>query len=158
MGRILGVSECEFESSRCRERESFEKEFNHAYRRGKKEVVKVMKNHRDKFSQKFGELKGRYKALADYREYRGVGRLYLTKLPDYLFAGEYARQTGLLAEKDKEFAISGVEEKIWEQWDPVPVSPDTVEAKMGDPGEMGEVNQPVAPLDVNDRKVYDWDL
>ncbi|KAG2266304.1 hypothetical protein Bca4012_076249 [Brassica carinata] len=46
-----------------------------------------------------------------------------------------------------------VEEKIWEQWDPIPVSPDTVEAETGDPGEMGEVNQPVAPLDVNDYSI-----
>ena len=46
----------ELESSRGRERESFEKEVNHAYRRGKREIVEVMKSLRDKFSQKFGEL------------------------------------------------------------------------------------------------------
>ncbi|KAH0852599.1 hypothetical protein HID58_093877 [Brassica napus] len=77
------------ESSRHRERESFEKEVNHAYRRGKREVVEVMKKRRDKFSQKFGEFKEHYKALADYRECRGtVGGLYLTQLPDYLYDGE----------------------------------------------------------------------
>ncbi|KAH0898823.1 hypothetical protein HID58_048391, partial [Brassica napus] len=85
----------ELESSRHRERELFEKEVNHAYRRGKREVVEVMKKRRDKFSQEFGELKGRYKALTDYRKCRGtVGGLYLTQLPDYLFTGEYAKQTG----------------------------------------------------------------
>ncbi|CDY65996.1 BnaCnng49260D [Brassica napus] len=150
------------ESSRHRERESFEKEVNHAYRRGKREVVEVMKKRRDKFSQKFGEFKEHYKALADYRECRGtVGGLYLTQLPDYLYDGEYARQTMRLAEKDKNFAISEIEEKIWEQWDLVSVSPDTVEAETGDLGETGEVNQPVAPLDVNDylnRKVDEWEL
>ncbi|KAH0859137.1 hypothetical protein HID58_087398 [Brassica napus] len=62
----------ELESSRRRERESFEKEVNHAYSQGKREVVKVMKSRRDKFSQKFGELKGRYKVLADYRECCGT--------------------------------------------------------------------------------------
>lgn len=162
----------ELESSRRREGESFEKEVNHAYRRGKREVVEVMKKRRDKFSQKFAELKGRYKALADYRECRGtVSGLYLTQLPDYSYAGEYATQTGRLAEKDKNFAIYEVEEKIWEQWDPVPVSPDTVEAEMGDLGdtgylgETGEVNQPVAPLDGSarwqrllDRKLDEWEL
>ena len=62
---------------RRRERESSEKEINHAYRRGKREIVEVMKSRRDKFSQKFGELKGRYKALVDYREFRGtVGDLF----------------------------------------------------------------------------------
>ena len=48
----------ELESSHHRERESFEKEVNHAYRRGKREIVEVMKSCCDKFSQKFGELKG----------------------------------------------------------------------------------------------------
>ena len=144
----------ELESSRRREGESFEKEVNHAYRRGKREVVEVMKKRRDNFSQKFGEIKERYKALADYRECRGtVGGLYLTQLLGYSYEGGYARQTVRLAEKDTNFAISEAEEKICEQWDPVPISPDTVEAEMGDLGETGEVNQPVAPLDVNDYSI-----
>ena len=82
-----------------------------------------------------------------------MGGLYLTQFPDYSFTGEYAKQTRLMAEKDRGFAIFEVDEKIWEQWDPIPVSPDTVEAETGDPGEMGEVNQPVAPLDVNDYSI-----
>ncbi|KAL0650077.1 hypothetical protein Bca4012_092768 [Brassica carinata] len=91
----------ELESSRRRKRESFEKEFKNAYRRGKREIVKFIKSRRDKVSQKFEELKGRYKALADYRECRGtVGGLYLTQLPDYSFTNEYAKQTGNMAERD----------------------------------------------------------
>ena len=78
-----------------------------------------MKSRRDKFSQKFGELKGSYKALADYRDCRGtVGGLYLTQLPDYSFTNEYAKQTGNMAEKDekdKDLKIYEVEEEIWEQ-------------------------------------------
>ncbi|WZZ00223.1 hypothetical protein YC2023_072551 [Brassica napus] len=109
-----------------------------------------MKSRRDKFSQKFRELKGRYKALTDYRKCRGtVGGLYLTQHPDYSFINEYAKRTGNMAEKNKDLKISGVEEEIWEQWETVPVSHDTVEAETGDPGEAGEVDQPVAPLDVN---------
>ncbi|CDY21786.1 BnaA06g20550D [Brassica napus] len=96
------------------------------------------------------ELKGRYKALTDYRKCRGtVGGLYLTQHPDYSFINEYAKRTGNMAEKNKDLKISGVEEEIWEQWETVPVSHDTVEAETGDPGEAGEVDQPVAPLDVN---------
>ncbi|KAF3508120.1 hypothetical protein F2Q69_00006592 [Brassica cretica] len=76
--------------SRRRERESFEKEVNNAYKRGKREIVEVMKSCRDRFSQSFGELKGCYKAFVDYRECRGtVGGLYLTQLPDYSFSSEY---------------------------------------------------------------------
>ena len=101
------------ESSRRRERESFEKEVNHAYRRGKREVVEVMKKRRDKVSQKFGEFKEHYMALADYRECRGtVGGLYLTQFPDYSLTSKYARQTGYMAEKDRDFKISKVEEQI----------------------------------------------
>ncbi|KAH0852601.1 hypothetical protein HID58_093875, partial [Brassica napus] len=75
------------ESSRHRERESFEKEVNHAYRRGER-GGRGYEERRDKFSQKFGEFKEHYKALADYRECRGtVGGLYLTQLPDYLYDG-----------------------------------------------------------------------
>ncbi|KAG2292754.1 hypothetical protein Bca52824_039423 [Brassica carinata] len=144
----------ELESSRRRERESFEREVNHAYRQGKREIVEVVKSRRDKFSQKFGELNGRYKALADYRECRGtVGGLYVTQLPEYTFTNKYAKQTGNMAEKNKDLKISEVEEEIWEQWEPVPVSPDTVEAETGDPSEAGEVDQPVAPLDVNDYSI-----
>ena len=100
-----------------------------------------MKSRRDKFSQSFGELKGHYKVFTDYRECRGtVGGLYLTQLPDYLFSSEYAKQTRLMAEKDKDPKISEVEDEIWKQWEPVPVSPDTVEA------ETGEVDQPVLRL------------
>ncbi|KAF2612104.1 hypothetical protein F2Q70_00011388 [Brassica cretica] len=129
-------------------------EVKHAYRRGKREVVEVTKKRRDKFSEKFGELKEHHKALADYRECRGtVGGLYLTQLPNYSYDGEYVKQTVRLAEKDTNFTTSEVEEKNWEQWDPVPVSPDTVEAETGDPGKIGEVNQPVAPLDVNDYSI-----
>ncbi|KAF3519985.1 hypothetical protein DY000_02060051 [Brassica cretica] len=109
----------ELESSRRHGQESFEKEVNHAYRRGKREIVEVMKSCCDKFSQPFGELKG----------------------------------PGLLAEKDKDPKISEVEDEIWNEWEPVPVSPDMVEAETGGLDETGEVDQPVAALDVNDYSI-----
>ena len=43
-----------------------------------------------------------------------------------------------------------IEERIWKQWEPIPVSPDTVEAEMGAADETGEVNQPTVSLDVDD--------
>ncbi|KAH0879546.1 LOW QUALITY PROTEIN: hypothetical protein HID58_066940, partial [Brassica napus] len=121
--------------------ESSEKEINHAYRRGKREIVEVMKSRRDKFSQKFGKLKGRYKALVDYREFRGTRVCEA----DRAHGGERQRSQ-----------ILEVEEEIWTQWEPVPVSPnlgipDTAES--GGLDETGEVDQPVAPLDVNDYSI-----
>ncbi|KAH0862807.1 LOW QUALITY PROTEIN: hypothetical protein HID58_080018, partial [Brassica napus] len=123
----------ELESSRRRKRESFEKEFKNAYRRGKREIVKFIKSRRDKVSQKFEELKGRYKALADYRECRGtVGGLYLTQLPDYSFTNE----------SRKIFGSNGNQ---------FPFFPTRRKPRL----EIlaGEVDQPVAPLDVNDYSI-----
>ncbi|KAF3602317.1 hypothetical protein F2Q69_00035297 [Brassica cretica] len=44
-------------------------------------------------------------------------------------------------------------ERIWLQWDLIPVSPDMVEAETGAPDETVEVNQTTAPLDVNDYSI-----
>ena len=49
-----------------------------------------------------------------------------------------------------DFAIPQVENNIWKQWEPIPVSSDTVEAETWVPDETGEVNQPVVPLTIDD--------
>ncbi|KAF2599231.1 hypothetical protein F2Q68_00010817 [Brassica cretica] len=58
-----------------------------------------------------------------------------------------------MKERDKDFALPQIKERIWKQWEPIPVSPDTVEAETGVPDETGEVNQPTAPLDVSDYSI-----
>ena len=144
----------ELECSRRRERGSAAMEIRRAYRCGKREMAEVMKNRRDRFSCEFGELKGSYQALGNYRECRGtVGGLYLMQDSEYSFVVENARQTWRMNERGIYFAIPQIEERIWEQREPIPVSPDTVEAKMGAPDETGEMNQPTTPLDVNDYSV-----
>ena len=55
-----------------------------------------------------------------------------------------------MKERDRDFALPQIEERVWKQWEPIPVSPDTVEAETGAPDEMSEVNQPSVPLNVND--------
>ena len=57
-------------------------------------------------------------------------------------------------ERDMDFEIPQIKERIWEQWEPIPLSPDTVEDETGAPDETGEVNQSTAPLDVNDYSVW----
>ena len=63
-------------------------------------------------------------------------------------------------ERAGDFAIPRMEENIWKQWEPITVSPDTVEAETGVPDETGGVNQPVVPLTVDDYLVgelmVDW--
>ncbi|KAF2574806.1 hypothetical protein F2Q70_00004040 [Brassica cretica] len=71
-------------------------EIRRAYRCGKREMAEVMKNRRDRFLCEFGELKGSYQALGNYRECRGtVGGLYLMQDSEYSFVVENARQTWL---------------------------------------------------------------
>ncbi|KAF3533913.1 hypothetical protein DY000_02041547 [Brassica cretica] len=60
---------------------------------------------------------------------RFIGSYKALKDPEYPFDVEYARQTGCMNERDKDFVIPKIEERIWEQWDPIPASPDTVEAE-----------------------------
>ncbi|KAF3523092.1 hypothetical protein F2Q69_00048245 [Brassica cretica] len=60
---------------------------------------------------------------------RFIGSYKALKDPEYSFDVEYARQTRRVNERDKDFVIPKIEERIWEQWDPIPASPDTVEAE-----------------------------
>ncbi|KAG2323327.1 hypothetical protein Bca52824_016540 [Brassica carinata] len=43
-------------------------------------------------------------------------------------------------------ALAKIERRIWEKWNPIPVSFDTVEAEAGVPDKMGEVDQPAPPI------------
>ena len=126
-------------------------EIRRAHRQGRREMAEIMKIRRDQFSYEFEELKEGYKASGDYRECRGiVGRMFLTPAANYSYDVENARQTRRMNERAGDFVIPRIEENIWKQWDPIPVSPDTVEAETRVPDETGEVNQPVAPLNVED--------
>ena len=137
----------ELESSRRREGESFEKEVNPAYRRGKREVVEVMQKRRDKFSQNFGELKERYKALRIIVSVvePWVVCILRSFLTTRMLASMRGRQC-VWPRKIKTLQYLRQRKKIWEQLDPFPVSPDTVEAETGGLGETGEANHPVALL------------
>ncbi|KAL0886508.1 hypothetical protein Bca101_010491 [Brassica carinata] len=53
------------------------------YRRGRKDVAKIVRTRRERFSHEFGQLQASHKALGDYRECRGTaGGLYLTTAHD----------------------------------------------------------------------------
>ncbi|KAF2565850.1 hypothetical protein F2Q68_00025570 [Brassica cretica] len=116
----------ELERFRRCEGELTAKEIRRAYRQGKKEMVEC-----------HGTVDG----------------LYLTQIPDYSFAAEDAKQTRRLKERDRDFALPRIEERIWKQWESIPFSPDTVEAETGVPDETGEVNQPSVPLNVDDYSI-----
>ena len=141
----------ELERSRRDEGGLVATEIRHAHRRGRREMVEIMKTRRDHFSYEFRELKEGYKAYGNYRECRGtVGRLFLMQAADYSYDVENARQTQRMNERARDFAIPRIEENIWKQWESIPVSLETVEAETCVPDETGEVNQPVVPLTVDD--------
>ena len=153
-GKEIALLRDELERSRRCEGELTAKEIRRAYRRGKKEMDEVMKNRRAQFSCEFGKFKESYQALGAYRECRStVGGLYFTQAPDYSFAAENVTQTRRMKERDRDFALHQIEERIWKQWEPILVFPDTVEAETGAPDDTGEVNQPSVPLNVNDHSV-----
>ncbi|KAF2564937.1 hypothetical protein F2Q70_00017406 [Brassica cretica] len=153
-GKEIALLGDELERSRRCEGELTAKEIRRAYRRGKKEMDEVMKNRRAQFSCEFGKFKESYQALGAYRECRStVGGLYFTQAPDYSFAAENVTQTRRMKERDRDFALPQIEERIWKQWEPILIFPDTVEAETGAPDDTGEVNQPSVPLNVNDYSV-----
>ncbi|KAL0723105.1 hypothetical protein Bca4012_037704 [Brassica carinata] len=141
----------ELERSCCSERGSSEADIRRAYRRGRKDVAEIVRTRRERVSHEFGKIQASYKVLGEYHECRGTaGGLYLTTDHDYLYDVEHERQSRRMNERNRDFAIPQIERRIWEHWDPIPISHDTVEAEMEVPDEMDEVDQP-APPDANDQ-------
>ncbi|KAF2567873.1 hypothetical protein F2Q68_00025484 [Brassica cretica] len=67
------------------------------------------------------------------KEIRHAYRLYVMQIPDYSFATKDAKQTWRMKDRDRDFALPQIEETIWKQWEPIPVSSNTVEAETGGP-------------------------
>ncbi|KAL0716152.1 hypothetical protein Bca4012_065474 [Brassica carinata] len=122
--------------TRDREGRPSEAEIRRAYRRGKNKVAEMVRIRRERFSCEFKELQASQKALGEY----------LMMAHNYLYDVEYARKSRRMHERKRDFKIPQIEQRIWDQWDPIPISPDTVEAKTGAPDETGEVDQPAPPV------------